>query len=118
MKNLNLRILTGTLGRRPRLRADRIRRDTLTQLAAALVEDHDSDVINALHDLVDAMKHDAPDVEIDALVQDIEDVADMGRPVVGLSDADVRQLADEAAAAVRPVGTVTAFPQQQNRRAS
>jgi len=111
-----LRIFPAAATTRPaRLRADRIRRDTLTQLAAALAEDHDSSVQNALDELIDAVAHDAPDVEIDALVQDLEDVADMGRPVMGLSDADVRQLADEAAAAVRPVGTVTALPQQQDR---
>jgi DNA primase len=117
MTNLNVRILAAAIGRPARLRADRIRRDTLTRLAAALAEDHDSDVINAIDALVDAMKHDAPDVEVDALVADIEDVADMGRSVMDLAPGDVQQLAMEAAAAVNEraaaLGTVTALPGQR-----
>src|SRR5882757_8745135 len=116
MKNLNLRILPGALGRRPQLRADRIRRDTLTRLAAALREDDDNSVQNALDALVDAMKHDAPDVEVDALVADIEDLADMGRAVMDLTPGDVQQLAHEAAAAANLAsGHVVQLPTQQDR---
>lgn len=119
MINLNLGILAGTITRPARLRADRIRRDTLTRLAAALAEDHDSSVQNGLDALIDAMKHDAPDVEVDALVQDIEDLADMGRAVMTLTDGDVQQLAHEAAAAANTAsGAVVALPKQRDRRAS
>lgn len=110
-------ITPAALARPARLRADRIRRDTLTTLAAALVEDDDSSVQNALDALVDAVKHDAPDHEIDELCADIEDLADMGRASVPLTEADVRQLAAQATAALPAARPVTALP-QQNRRAS
>lgn len=122
--NAQLRVLAGALGRPARLRADRIRRDTLTRLAAALREDHDSTLQNALDALVDAVANprDAEGAEIDALVADIEDLADMGRADMALTDGDLGQLATEAAHAVneaaRGLGTVHALPVQQNRRAS
>jgi hypothetical protein len=118
MKNLNLRILPGAIGRRPRLRADRIRRDTLTQLAAALVEDNDNSVINALHALVDAVKHDATDDEIDTLVGDIEDTARMDDAAVDLTDNDVAQLEFDAATITAPGGTVTNLPARREGEAA
>lgn len=118
MINKTLQIVRGAAGRPARLRADRIRRDTLTMLAAAWAEDHDNSVRDAVDALIDAMKHDAPDVEIDALVDDITDLADMGRAVMTLTPADVHQLADQAADALPTAGTVTALPVHQDRRAS
>lgn len=121
MKNLNLGIIAGTLTRPALLRADRIRRDTLTMLAAALRDDPDNSVRNALDTLIDAVANpaDAEGAEIDALVADIEDLADMGRATIALTDGDVRQLAHEAAAAANLAsGAVVQLPVQRDRRAS
>lgn len=100
MTNLALRILPGKFLFRPQLRADRIRRDTLVQLAAALREDHDNHVRNALDALIDATKHDLSDNEIDDLVGDIEATGHMEPAAMDLSDGDVGQLAVEAWAAL------------------
>lgn len=116
MTNLSLRVLVGALGRRPQLRADRIRRDTLVMLAAALREDDDNSVQNALDRLIDAVGNprDAEGAEIDALVADIEDLADMGRAVMDLSNGDLRQLAEESAAAVAAMTPVLrSVPEQE-----
>lgn len=118
MKNLAIGITPGAIGRQPRLRADRIRRDTLTMLAAALVEDHDNSVLNALHALVDAVKHDATDNEIDTLVGDIEDAAHMDDPTVDLTDNDVAQLEFDAATAQAPGGTISRLPAQREGEAA
>lgn len=99
MTNLNLRVIAAAIGRPAQLRADRIRRDTLTQLAAALRTDDDSELRNALDALTDAMGHDVTDHEIDALVADIEDLARMDQAAMDLSPGDVRQIAAEARAA-------------------
>jgi hypothetical protein len=116
MTNLNLGITPPALGRPPQLRADLIRRDTLTALAGALAEDDDNSVLNALHDLIDAVKHNAADVEIDALVADVEDLAGMGRAQMPLTPADTQQLFEEAARAVAPDAPVVQLPRQQDRR--
>lgn len=102
MTRLDLTITPGAFARPARLRADRIRRDTLTALAAALREDHDSELMNAIHALVDAVHspHDTEGAEIDALVEDIEHLAGMDEAAVDLTDADVRQLAEQATAAL------------------
>lgn len=110
MTNLTIGITPPALGRPARLRADRIRRDTLTMLAAALREDHDGSLQNALDALVDAIESpcDSEGAEIDALVADIEDLAGMGRAEMPLSGADVEQLAgqaEEALDAARPTPT-------------
>lgn len=118
MTNADLTIAPPALARPARLRADRIRRDTLTQLAAALREADVPDLQNALDDLIDAMAHDPSDNEIDALVADLEDTAGMGRADMPLTPGDVRQLAEQANAALPTAGTVTTLPVQQNRRAS
>jgi hypothetical protein len=119
--NAQLGITPRTAASRAQLRADRIRRDTLTQLAAALREADDNDLQNALDALIEAVGNpaDGEGAEIDALVGDIEDLAGMGRAVMDLTDADVRQLADEAVhAGAIADGSVTRLPQQQDRRAS
>lgn len=119
MTNLNLRILARTITRPATLRADVIRRDTLTMLCAALREDPDNDVQNALDALTDAMGHDLRDVEIDALVGDIETAARMDTAQMDLTDSDVQQLATEAALAAQvAAGSVISLPQQQDRRRS
>jgi hypothetical protein len=108
VRNLNLTITAPAMGRPARLRADRIRRDTLTALARALREDHDGSVQDALDALVDAIEspRDREGAEIDALVADIEDLAGMGRADMPLTPGDVQQLAEQAASALpqpRPV---------------
>jgi hypothetical protein len=106
--NFNLGITPSALARPARLRADRIRHDTLTALARALREDHDGSVQNALDALMDAVgsPRDGEGAEVDARVADVEDLAGMGRPEMPLTAGDVRQLAEQAAAALpqpRPV---------------
>lgn len=119
MINAQIGITPPALARPARLRADRIRRDTLTQLCAALAEDHDSTLQNALDELVQAMKDGATDNEIDTLVGDIEDAAHMDDAVMDITPGDVRQLAAQADAALpKPAGTVVDLPRQQDRRAS
>lgn len=120
MTNANLDITAPAIGRPSRLRADRIRRDTLTQLAAALREDNDNSVRDALDALIDAVDnpHDTEGAEIDGLCEAIEDVAGMSRADMPLTPGDVQQLAEQASAALPTAGTVTALPVQQNRRAS
>lgn len=100
--NAQLRVIPATTTTDAQLLARSIRRDTLTMLAAALAEDHNSKVQNVLDALIDAMAHDAAPDEIDLMVQDMEDVADMGRAVMDLSPGDVGQLATEAWAALPP----------------
>lgn len=95
-----LGITPPAFARPARLRADRIRCDTLTRLAAALREDHDNTLQNALDALIDAMGRDCTSAEIGELVGDIEDLADMGRADMALTDTEVRQLAEQANAAV------------------
>jgi hypothetical protein len=114
--NLNIGITEPAIGRPAALRADRIRRDTLTALAGALAEDDDNTVLNALHELVDAVKQGAADVEIDALVQDIEDTSGMGRAQMPLTASDVRQLFEQAARALPAPAAVVELPRQQDRR--
>ncbi|MEE4546503.1 hypothetical protein V2S66_31625 [Streptomyces sp. V4-01] len=121
MTNLNLGITPPATARPARIRADRIRRDTLTRLAAALREDHEGHLQNALDALVQAVDNplDVDGIAIDALVADIEDLADMGRADMALSPADLEQVADEAVHAVAiAAGSVVPLPRPQNRRAS
>lgn len=116
MINAQIGITEPAFARPARLRADRIRRDTLTQLAAALREDHDGHLQNALDALIDAVDspHDTEGAEIDALVADIESAARMDTAVMDLTAGDVRQLAGQAADAL-PGGTVVHLPQHDGR---
>jgi hypothetical protein len=119
MTNLTIGITPPATARPARLRADRIRRDTLIRLAAALREDDEGHLQNALDALIDAVPNplDVDGNEIDALVADIEDLADMGRADMALSSADLGQLADEAVHAVAIAGgSVVPLPTQQDRR--
>jgi hypothetical protein len=135
MKNLQLGIAPPALARPARLRADRIRRDSLTMLAAALADAEDNELQNALDALIDAKKHDAPAEDIGLLVQDIEDLADMGQAAMDLTPSEVGQLAAEAWAALPPAVAdsptapqpepgwlkhtrPTGLPKQQDRRRS
>ena len=120
MINANLGITPPALARPARLRADRIRRDTLTALAFALREADDNHLQDALDALIDAGP-DAPDVELDALVADIEDLAGMGRADMPLTAGDVAQLAEQAEAALDAypgAGTVHHLPAQRQAGAA
>ncbi|MEC3995074.1 hypothetical protein VSR01_16635 [Actinacidiphila sp. DG2A-62] len=112
-------IIPGVLGRRAALKAERIRRDTLTQLAAALRDDPDSHVRNALDALIHEVR-DPDDCEgrvVDELVADIESTAHMNAPVVALSAEDVQRLAREAAVEANN-GVVVALPSQREAGAA
>lgn len=117
--NLPPQIIPGVLGRLAGLRADRIRRDTLTQLAAALRVDADNDVRNALDALVDAVR-DPDDCEgrvVDELVADVESTAHMNAPVVALTHDDVQRLARESAIEANH-GVVLGLPSQREAGAA
>ncbi|MDI5965821.1 hypothetical protein [Streptantibioticus silvisoli] len=103
MIRLDLSITSNILGETT-LRADRIRRDTLTQLALALRGDHATDVQNALDALIDAVASpdDAEGAEIDALVDDIEAEADMGPAEMRLSRTDLGQLLRQGSEVYHP----------------
>ena len=116
MKNAQLGITPPATTRPARLRADRIRRDTLVQLAAALREADDNDLQNKLDELIDATGHDVSDHALDALCADIEDLAGMGRADMPLTPGDVAQLAEQATAALPAAGTVHHLPAQPERR--
>lgn len=122
MRDLNLTITRNADGLGATLRADLIRRDTLTQLAAALRGDHSTAVQDALNDLIDAVDNprDTGGCEIDALVQAVESEAGMEAATVDLPAGTLQQLARESADAVnglvpllRPVAAV---PAQADRR--
>jgi hypothetical protein len=84
------------------LRADRIRRDTLVQLAAAYRDDP-TRVINVLDDLAEVVRcpADAEGAEIDAAVDDVEIVCDMGPASMEVARPDLMQLINEALTAYR-----------------
>jgi hypothetical protein len=118
MENRDLFISQPAIGRPARLRAARIRRDTLTQLAAALIEDHDSSLQNALDALVQGVKAGLPCEAIDRLVEDIEDLAHMDDAAMNLTDTDLGQLEYQAAAAQTLTATVTTLPQPHQEGAA
>lgn len=121
MINAQLSITEPALARPARLRADRIRRDTLVQLAAALREADDNDLQNRLDRLIDATGHDVSDHALDELCADIEDLAGMGRADMPLTAGDLVQLAKQAAAALDALptaGTVHHLPAQRQAGAA
>jgi hypothetical protein len=123
MRDLNLTITRNADALGATLRADRIRRDTLTQLAAALRGDRSTDVQNALDALIDAVDNprDTGGCEIDALVAEIEAEAGMDSATVDLTPTALDQLARESADAYNTLAppfrtaTVTPFPEQRDR---
>lgn len=112
-------IIPGVMGRLAALRVERIRRDTLTQLAAALRDDPDNSVRNALDALIDAVTDpdDCEGQEINELVADVESTAQMNAPVVALSKDDVQRLAHEAAVEANH-GIVFRLPSQREAGAA
>lgn len=100
----DLAIRTDVFGT-PYLRADRVRRDTLVQLAATWREDSAAviDVLDALAEVVGCPR-DSEGAEVDAAVEDVEVVCDMGPAEMELRRADLIQLIGQALDAHRASG--------------
>lgn len=103
----------------PYLRADEIRTTTLTTLATAMTEDPKlrTDLIDLLDELGAAVTGRTRDGEQDALIGDIEDLADMGRAQMQLTRVELDQLAREAAGAVNTL-TPKGLPSQREAGAA
>lgn len=107
--------------RAPYLRADTIRRDTILAIARALREHpRGRDLIDRLDDLGEVDLCGGAEGELDALIEDVEALADMDAAAVTLSRADLDQLARESADAVNALvpGELRVLPTQPERRAS
>lgn len=84
------------------LRVDDIRRDTLVQLVAKWAEpDARDEVLNALDELAAVVTSVAREGELDAAIEQVEDVASMDTAQVEVSIPDARRLLDELAAVGR-----------------
>ena len=86
------------------LRVDQIRTDTLVQLVQHWSNPDDRDaIITALDELSDVVHGVAREGELDAAVEQVEDVAAMDTAQVEVSMADVRRLLGELTAVARRV---------------
>lgn len=84
------------------LRADDIRRDTLVQLVAKWAEpDARDEVLDALDELAAVVTGVAREGELDAAIEQVEDVASMDTAQVEVSIPDARRLLDELTAVGR-----------------
>ncbi|MFD4257776.1 hypothetical protein ACFWR9_09090 [Streptomyces sp. NPDC058534] len=87
------------------LRADQIRTDTLTQLVQHWREPADRDaIIAALDELADVVHSPAREGELDAAVEQVEDVAAMDTAQIELPIPEVRRLLAELSEVARVVG--------------
>lgn len=109
------------------LRADQIRTDTLVQLVHHWAEPKDRDaIIAALDELAEVTHSVAREGELDAAIEQVEDVAGMETAQLEVDSFDVRRLLAELTAVekvtsrfltgVRRIGAL--LPGQQDRRAS
>lgn len=114
MTNLDIQVLSGTTTSPAQLIAKPIRHADLVQLARVIAagDDQSTRLLNALEDL-GAIADNAYDSEVDAAVQDIETIANLGQAVCNLTDNDLGQLEFQAAKAQTPSGTVTRLPAQR-----
>jgi hypothetical protein len=116
--NLTIGITPRTASSPARLRADQIQTAALIQVGRMLAEGDDG-----ARRLIDALEHlgmvsaDAAEGELDDALGDVRSLGRLDAAVMDLTDADVHQLADEAAQAVAPAPVVH-LPRQQDRRAS
>jgi hypothetical protein len=110
--NLTIGITPPALGRPARLRADAIQRAVLVQLARAIAEGDQRAVhlIDALEDLGRLAAGEPRDGELDDALDDVAALASLGAAEMPLSPADVRQLAEQAQAALPAPRSV---PQQR-----
>jgi hypothetical protein len=110
------------------LRADQIRTDTLTQLVAGWGDDDvRDDIIAALDELAEVVGGVRREGELDAAIEQVEDVAGMDTAQLEVNAFDVRRLLAELTAVervtsrfltgVRRIGG-RLLPGQQDRRAS
>lgn len=91
------------------LRADRIRTDTLMQLVQHWASDEQSrddiiDALDALDELAAIVSRPRSEGELDAAVEQIEDVAGMDTAQIEVGSRDVRRLLAEATEVARVVG--------------
>lgn len=112
MTNLDVQVLRGTTTSPAQLLARPIRHADLVQLARVLAagDDQSTRLLNALEDL-GTIADNAYEGELDAAVQDIEAIANLGQAVCDLTDADLGQIEFQAAKAQNLGGTVTNLPQ-------
>ena len=88
------------------LRADQVRTDTLMQLVQHWASDEQSrdDIIDALDELAAIVARPRSEGELDAAVEQIEDVAGMDTAQIEVGSRDVRRLLAEATEVARVVG--------------
>jgi len=87
------------------LRADQLRTDTLTQLVQHWGEPQSrDDIIDALDELAAVVRGVAREGELDAAVEQVEDVAGMDTAQVEVGSHDVRRLLAELTEVARVVG--------------
>lgn len=80
------------------LRADQVRADTLMQLVAGWADDDvRDDVIAALDELAAVVRGVAREGELDAAIEQVEDVASMDSAQIEVGSHDVRRLLAENA---------------------
>ncbi|MFJ2000313.1 hypothetical protein [Streptomyces chartreusis] len=105
------------------LRVDQIRTDTFVQLVQHWGNPDDRDaVIAALDELAAVVTSPAHEGELDAAIEQVEDVASMDTAQVEVQIRDVRRLLDELTEVARRVlrfrRPLAGVPTQKNRRAS
>jgi len=87
------------------LRVDAIRTDTLVQLVQHWAEPKDRDaILDALDELAAVVASPAREGELDAAIEEVEDVACMDSAQVRVSMWDVRRLLGELTVVARRVG--------------
>lgn len=101
------------------LRVDQIRTETLVQLVQHWREPADRDaIIAALDELADIVHSVRREGELDAALEQVEDVACMDTAHVEVAIPDVRRLLAELAETARVVCRPRPLPEQQDRRRS
>jgi hypothetical protein len=95
------------------LRADQIRTDTLVQLVHHWrgADDRDA-IIKALDELADVVHSVRREGELDAAIENVEDVAAMDTAQIEVDSRDVRRLLAEATEVDRVTGRFRQEPQQ------
>ena len=95
------------------LRADQIRTDTLVQLVHHWRDADDRDaIIKALDELADVAHSVRREGELDAAIENVEDVAAMDTAQIEVDSHDVRRLLAEATEVDRVTGRFRQEPQQ------
>ena len=96
------------------LRADQIRTDSLVQLVHHWRDPDDrAAIIAALDELADVVHSARREGELDAAIDNVEDVAAMETARIEVDSHDVRRLLDEATEVDRVTGRFRQKPQQE-----